>query len=314
MGAISKAAPAGAAERTFSAAAWAVLSWNILVVLWGAFVRASGSGAGCGGHWPLCNGAVLPRSPEAATLIEYTHRVTSGVALIAVFGLALAARRIFPKGHAARKAAAYGALFIVTEALLGAGLVLFDYVAHNASVGRAAYLSLHLANTQLLLASLATAAWCAARGARIIGRPAPLALATLAVALLVSVTGAIAALGDTLFPAASLAGGVQQDFSGAANFLIRLRVIHPALAIASAAFILYVAMSLRRTAGAQAPALWVGVLIFAQLCAGAINVALLAPIWMQIIHLLIADLLWIALLILSLQTAGGKTRAATVLG
>ncbi|HZU26408.1 MAG TPA: COX15/CtaA family protein [Bryobacteraceae bacterium] len=313
MGAIAKAAPAGSAERTFSAAAWAVLGWNFLVVLWGAFVRASGSGAGCGGHWPLCNGAVVPQSPQAATVIEYTHRVTSGVALVAVFALAFAARRVFPKGHAARRAAAFGAVFIVTEALLGAGLVLFDYVAHNASAGRAAYLSLHLANTQLLLASLAIAAWCAARGQASLRRPAALAISTLAVVLSVSITGAIAALGDTLFPAASLATGVRQDFSATANFLVRLRVIHPALAVAAAAFVLYAALGSRRSGASQRAVLWVIVLVFAQVCAGAVNIALLAPVWMQILHLLMADLLWVALLILVLETGGNNTLEPEVL-
>jgi heme A synthase len=311
MGAIAKAAPAGSAARSFSVAAWAVLGWNLLVVLWGAFVRVTGSGAGCGGHWPLCNGAVVPHSPQAATLIEYTHRVTSGVALVAVFALAFAARRIFPKGHVARKAAAFGAVFIVTEALLGAGLVLFDYVAHNASAGRAAYLSLHLANTQLLLASLAVAAWCAVRGD--LSRPPALVLSTLVVVLAVSITGAIAALGDTLFPAATLVTGVREDFSATANFLVRLRVIHPALAVAGAAFVLYAALASRRAGASQRAVLWVIALVFAQVGAGAVNIALLAPVWMQMVHLLLADLLWIALLILVLESGANETSEATVL-
>jgi len=253
----------------------------------------------------LCNGAVVPHSPQAATLIEYAHRLTSGVALVAVFGLAIAARRIFPKGHAARKAAAFAALFIVTEALLGAGLVLFDYVAHNASAGRAAYLSLHLSNTQLLLASLAVAAWCAGTGESPIGRPSGLAFATLPLVLAVSISGAIAALGDTLFPAASLATGMRQDFSASANLLVRLRVIHPVLAVAAAAFVLYAALASRRRVS-QRVVLWVLVLVLAQVCAGAINIALLAPVWMQLLHLLLADLLWIALLILVLESACRK--------
>ena len=81
----------------FAAYAWAVLGFNLLVILWGAFVRATGSGAGCGSHWPLCNGEVLPRAPALATLIEFSHRLTSGVALLLVIGLVVGAWRGFPR-------------------------------------------------------------------------------------------------------------------------------------------------------------------------------------------------------------------------
>jgi cytochrome c oxidase assembly protein subunit 15 len=292
--------------RAFVMGAWAVLGWNLLVILWGAFVRASGSGAGCGGHWPLCNGQVLPPSYQAATLIEYAHRATSGIALIGVLGLALWARRVFPKGHRARTASALAVLFIITEALLGAGLVLFDYVAQNASAGRAVYLSLHLANTQLLLAALAISGWFAAHPNAKPNRQFVPALVALPVAVGVSITGVIAALGDTLFPATSLAAGLRQDFSPAVALLVRLRVIHPALAIVSGAFFIYVALSALRARpgqGTQRTVWCVLVLVLAQLCAGAVNIALLAPVWMQLLHLLLADLLWIALLALALHTA-----------
>ena len=301
--------------RAFIMSAWAVLGWNLLVILWGAYVRASGSGAGCGGHWPLCNGQVLPPSHQAATLIEYAHRATSGIALMGVFALALWARRVFPKGHRARTAAALAALFIVTEALLGAGLVLFNYVAQDASAGRAIYLSLHLANTQLLLAALAITAWFAAHPDAKPARPFIPALIALPVAVGVSITGVIAALGDTLFPATSLAAGIRQDFSPAVALLVRLRVIHPALAIVSSAFFIYVALGALRARygqGTQRAAWSVLVLVLAQLCAGALNIALLAPVWMQLLHLLLADLLWIALLALALHT-GHETSEPLVL-
>ncbi len=50
-------------QAWFSRYAWGVLLWNVLVALWGAYVRATGSGAGCGSHWPTCNGEILPRAP-----------------------------------------------------------------------------------------------------------------------------------------------------------------------------------------------------------------------------------------------------------
>ena len=128
-----------------------MLAWNVLVVLWGAYVRASGSGAGCGSHWPLCNGEVVPIAPRIETIIEFTHRAMSGVALVAVVALWLWSRAGFPRGSRVRTMALASLVFLITEALLGAGLVLFNYVDKDQSVGRAIYLSLHLVNTLLLL-------------------------------------------------------------------------------------------------------------------------------------------------------------------
>jgi heme A synthase len=276
------------------------LVWNIGVVLWGAYVRASGSGAGCGNHWPLCNGEVVPRAEQAKTLIEFTHRLMSGVAFFAVAALLYWAIRHFPRGHAARTMAMASFCLLISEALLGAGLVLFEYVGANNSAGRALYLSLHLANTLLLLAALALTAWFSRRTERAPVRiSGPFAIA-LVLALLVSASGAIAALGDTLFPASSLREGIRQDFSGTTDFLLRLRVFHPALAVFSAIYFGWIAVS-RLRANRVAPT--VLILTIAQLSAGGLNLALLAPVPMQIVHLLLADLVWISLVLMSLENA-----------
>jgi cytochrome c oxidase assembly protein subunit 15 len=286
-------------NRCFRRVAWGVLAYNLLVVLWGALVRATGSGAGCGDRWPLCNGVVVPRAPRMETIIEFTHRATSGLALVGVSGLCVWAFRLFPRGHRARLLAALSVVFLFTEALLGAGLVLFQYVEHNASAGRAAYLSAHLVNTQILLAMLAATAWFSGTAA-VERRPVPnLTLAALAAALIVAVSGALAALGDTLFPAASVASGMRQEFAETAGALLRLRVVHPALAIAASVVLIAAAVSARRFGR------FVTLLVFAQLAAGVLNIVLLAPIWMQILHLLIADLLWIALVVLALDAGSG---------
>ena len=275
----------------FARTAWIVLAYNVLVVLWGAYVRVTGSGAGCGSHWPLCNGQVIPRAPQVATVIEFTHRVMSGVALAGVVFLWFRSRQLFRRGAPVRTAATLSLVFLIAEALLGAGLVLFEYVARNASAGRAIYLSLHLANTQVLLAALALTAWLARHE---LPRRIPRSLGiALPVAIFVSITGAIAALGDTLFPAASVAEGMRQEFSAAAHFLVRLRVLHPLIAFAGGG---YIALAAIRRRGFIVVAL-----VIVQLCAGALNLALLAPAWMQILHLLLADLVWIALVVLALQ-------------
>ena len=292
------AARAGASRERFRRFAWFVLAWNFLVVLWGAYVRASGSGAGCGSRWPLCNGEVVPRAPQIATVIEFTHRISSGVALTLVAILCVWAFYSFPRGAMVRRTAVLSVLFIVTEALLGAGLVLLRYVAQNESAGRAIYLSAHLVNTQLLLAVLAMTAFLAAPNEPRFTEPWSKALfATLMVALAVSITGAVAALGDTLYPAA----GITEDFSPTASLFLRLRLLHPAVAIVGGVYIAIAAFTRTHEQGTRRLAFTATILALFQLCAGAINVVLRAPIPMQIIHLLLADLLWVALVLLFLR-------------
>jgi len=295
-------------SRRFSLFAWGLLGYNLLVVLWGALVRATGSGAGCGDRWPLCNGVVVPRAPRIETIIEFTHRATSGLALLGVAVLCVWAFRLFPRGHRARLFAALSVVFLFAEALLGAGLVLFQYVEHNASAGRTAYLSAHLVNTQILLAMLAATGWFGAAPAARQWRTAPRPIvAALPVAIIVAVSGAIAALGDTLYPAASVASGMRQEFSSAAGALLRLRVLHPVLAVLSAIVLVWAAVSARRAGGRAAARTGtiVALLVFVQLAVGTLNMVLLAPVWMQILHLLIADLLWVALVVLTLEVRSG---------
>lgn len=278
------------ARQRYTRLAWAVLGWNFLVILWGAFVRATGSGAGCGSHWPLCNGEVIPPSPTAATLIEMTHRLTSGLALIGVALLVWMARRLWPAGHAVRRWAWVSLGFIVVEALLGAGLVLLEYVEQNASAGRAVYLCAHLTNTFLLLAALAGTAWHSRTEARWrLGAVSNWMKAALAAVLLASVTGAIAALGDTLFPAVSMLEGIRQEFSPDSPALLRLRLMHPVASVAAAVVVLAAAFrgADRRMQSA------IAALVTVQLAAGAVNVLLLAPVWMQLFHLALAAALWL---------------------
>ena len=295
--------------RRFVNFAWATLAFNLAVVAWGAFVRASGSGAGCGSHWPLCNGQVVPLDAHTATLIEFTHRVTSGVALLLVVGLTVWSRRLYPRGHAARLGAGVAMAFMISEALVGAGLVLLGLVADNSSITRAIVLGIHLVNTFFLLAFITLTAWWGAGRARPHPRSDPMLAVLLGIGLVgtlaVGVAGAITALGDTLFPVATLAEGVQQDFSATAHFLIRLRIIHPVLAVVLGFYILILAAIIRaRRADATTRAL-AGALIglfLAQLAIGAFNIALHAPIWMQLVHLMMADAVWLILILMSVST------------
>jgi heme A synthase len=249
----------------------------------------------------MCNGELIPHSRPIATLIELAHRVSSGIALILIVGLIVWAFRAFPAGHAARKAAAWSVFFTFTEALIGAGLVLFEKVAKDQSFSRVVSLSVHLINTFLLVGAIALTAWFAS------GKPAislrrtawrTAALIGLAATLVLGVSGAITALGDTLYPSASLAEGFRSDFAATAHFLVRFRKYHPLVAVLTGAYLVVFAwLARRRTQTPLTTALIA--LVVTQLGLGALDVLLLAPVWLQLIHLLLADLVWICAVLLS---------------
>ncbi|HWL86565.1 MAG TPA: COX15/CtaA family protein [Polyangiaceae bacterium] len=313
----------------FAKLAWALLAYNLLVIAWGAYVRASGSGAGCGAHWPLCNGEILPRTPGVEMLVELSHRISSGMSL--VFGLALAiyAQRTYPRGAQVRRGAWTAFGLVCAEALIGAALVLFELVAHDQSMKRALSMALHLTNTFFLLAALSlTAFWASlpgkirggeerVEGPRVEGpRPAMLPWvmgAAIFGMLLLGVSGAVTALGDTLFPARSVSEGLAQDLASGANVFIRLRLLHPVIATAVACLVL-LAATISRLQRPVAPvrslARLLSILVLAQMVAGIANVALLAPIFMQLVHLLLADSVWITLVLLTASALAPATEAA----
>ena len=249
-----------------------MLAYNIPVILWGAYVRASFSGDGCGAHWPFCNGSVLPQHMAAPMAIEFTHRAMTSVDTIMMIGVCVWAFLVFPRKHAVRLYVGLSLVFLFVEALLGAGLVLLQF-------------------------------------RRVPGR----LIAALAVVVFVSITGLIAALGDMLYPASSLGAGMQQDFSSASSLLLRLRMVHPLIAIVGAAYIIWAAWRILNRSGrgaARRTAAYVVTLTAFQLAVGAVNLSLLAPLWMQLSHLFVADLLWIFLIALVIETAAPSDTAA----
>ena len=298
--------------------AWGTLGFNVLVILWGAFVRASGAGAGCGSHWPLCNGEVVPHAPAVATMIEFGHRLTSGVALLLVVGLVVFAWRLFPRGHLVRRAAAFSGFFIVTEALIGAGVVLLRMVADNASVARGFWVSGHLMNTFLLVAALALTAWWAGEGRvraarRGTSTQSALLFAALGGVLLLGVSGAVTALGDTLFRVDTLAEAKAMTFSDSAHIFVRLRLWHPALAVAVGVLVGVAAwvggIARGDEVASRLATAAVGVYLM-QLGLGVLNVWFLAPIPLQLAHLLLSDLIWIALVLLTAHVHAPGLRPA----
>ncbi len=293
----------------FANFSWGVLAFNLLVIVWGAFVRATGSGAGCGSHWPLCNGEIIPRAPAVETLVELSHRLTSGVALLLVIALVYLAWKRFPAGHRVRNAAAASLFLIITEALIGAGLVLLEYVAENSSSARGIWVGGHLVNTFLLVAALTLTAWWAtgAPAFRIrAGDSLTLVLgAALASMLALGASGAITALGDTLFPAASFAEGKEMTFAKDAHLFVRLRIWHPTMAVVVSAIVAIAAFLATRAADhptVKRLAFAAVALLATQLVLGLANMWLLAPLPIQLAHLLLSDLLWIALILLTAGT------------
>ena len=284
------------ADRALEPFAWCVLAFMVLVVLWGAVVRTTGSGGGCGSHWPLCNGDFFPHHPRLATIIEFTHRSMTGIlsTLVIVLTAWIFWRR--PAGDRTRRAALWVVFFLITEAFLGAVLVLGGYVETNASNARVAMQCIHFTNTMLLLAALTLTAWWIGHPPRAtLSRPnRTLALASVLLTIFVGATGAVAALADTLYPSPSLRAGIAQDFSANAPLIIRIRWIHPAAFVIALACVALLCWRVRSRV-----ATIVAVLLGLQIVLGGLDVLLLAPQTMQILHLLGADLFWMALVVLA---------------
>jgi heme a synthase len=299
--------------------AWTALYWNVAVVLWGAYVRATGSGAGCGNRWPLCDGDVVGASAKGQTIVEFTHRITSVISLLMVTGLVFWCWRVTKKGDWARYSAVLAAALLANEALLGAALVLLKHVGNDQSASRVLLLCLHFGNTLLLLATLSlTANWLSngSRSFTLIGQwrqVGCIGLGLLAT-MVTGITGAVTALADTLFPSTSLASSLAQDFSSHSPALLRVRLLHPAVAMITACYALWVIW--RSSAGRNRisrSAIALITLLSVQVAMGVTNILLLAPVWIQIAHLFVADALWILLvlasadLVLEPTKEGGKT-------
>ncbi|HWA84118.1 MAG TPA: COX15/CtaA family protein, partial [Fimbriimonadaceae bacterium] len=280
--------------------AWTLLIYNFAVVAWGGWVRASFSGDGCGDHWPLCDGKLVPAFATLKQVFEFSHRVSSGLVIpLAVILLYLVLKQTPPK-HAARKAALGVLLFTISEALVGAVLVLYKLVAYNDSAYRAASMALHLCNTFLLLGSIALT------GLLLSGRieelklkgqgavPYLLTIAGLAVGAL-GISGSVSALGHALKPVPDVLAAAADP---ASNWMVRLQPLHPLIAISVGLYLLLasgllihlrpsdeVRVAVQRLMGVYA----------LQMALGLLNIVLKAPIWLQIVHLVLADLLFVAL-------------------
>lgn len=294
-------------RTAFSKYAWFVTFYNVAVIVWGAVVRATGSGAGCGSHWPTCNGEVLPTLSQIETLVEFAHRLTSGFSGILVIGLVVWAFRRQGWGFT-RWSAVLSLVFVIIEGGIGALLVRLELTKDNASALRAVVIGIHLVNTLILMAWLSLTAWSGSFSAPIRWqRPRGIvALLTIGVigTMILCAAGAVTALGDTLFPSQSLSAGLAADLDANASFLIRLRVVHPVIAILTSFYLLGVGRYLvGRVSKASASRLFnmLQFLIYAQIVIGVVNITFLAPVIVQLLHLFMADLLWLAFVIMAAE-------------
>src|SRR5215471_17898848 len=287
--------------------AWFLVVYNIAVIIWGAYVRATGSGAGCGSHWPLCNGEVLPATSQIQTVIEFTHRVTSGLSLVLIGILLLWCWRRTAKGDWPRYSAIAASVLLLTEALLGPLLVLLNHIGNlDRSAVHAFFLCLHFGNTLLLLAALAlTAKWLSSRDLRFssVARPHQMISTGLGLVsvMVIGMTGSLASLGDTIFPSDSLRHALMQDFSASSHILLRLRLFHPVAAVVGSSYIFWLLWNLWRKQDHSPWMFGLTAALITQIALGAMNVILLAPIWLQMMHLLVAEMVWILLVLASAE-------------
>jgi len=296
----------------FAKYAWFALGYNLLVILWGVFLRASYSGDGCGQHWLTCGGEAIPSAPQLKTIIEFSHRLTTAFAGIVVFVLAVWAfanwvSRRYPAREKEWKFALLSLFFIIAEGAIGGGLVLTGNTAANWTPTRPIWTIGHLINTFILVAFLSLTAWSASGGKlvwRSVKPKVKLILAVcLAAILLSAISGSMAALTNMLFPSQSIADGLAKDFAESSHYLLRLRILHPISSILTGILLFFVAGWMKKEYSDDANvAKWskfLTIFVVIQIIFGAATLLLLAPIVMQLIHLLLADLLWISFVLMT---------------
>lgn len=288
-------------SQSLSRYAWILVYYTVLVIIWGAWVRISHSGDGCGKSWPLCDGALFPKSAESKTWIEYFHRLTSGLYGIIVIHIYYLIRNNFPLHTLQRLFGLSTLILMFIEAALGAALVLKGLVGENATVFRLVVMTLHQVNSLLLVGSTVALATSLSKPAIYQWNLKNLFLhnGLLFLFILIPATGAWAALSNTLFPSTDLLQGLADDLSSDSPWILKLRIIHPLLA---AGFCLYWAYYFwnksedTHDTHLKKSSLYLAGFFVVALLFGVLTLVSLSPVWMKLVHLSLAQLLWIALM------------------
>ena len=278
---------------------------TVAVIIGGALVRATDSGAGCGESWPICGGQISPELGNYHTAIEVRHRLMTGLlgfVLIAVFVLI---RRQYGKTHRIRRAAVAAGVLLIVESLLGASLVLFGWVEFDASIARLIVVPVHLLNTFLLVAAMALVAYFSGggRGFKVDFKRTldKVLVGGLGIVLVIGATGALNALADTLIKSDALRTPVSGELLVTEPVLRQIRTIHPFIAIIGG---LAIFMLVRYLATGAPPrvrqlALLIQGVVWLQFVLGLLNIALDVPLEIQLVHLFVADVLWISLVVMA---------------
>lgn len=288
-------------KNSFKKFALALLLYTLLVILWGAWVRISHSGDGCGDTWPLCHGQVIPEAQQGKTWVEFTHRLMSGLYGLIVIYFWWISRKIYSKGTTTRTAALATLIFMITEALLGAKLVLFQLVGTNDTPFRAFAMALHQVNSFLLMGAIAWVFAAATEDQKLTTRtkiPKKLNLLPFIIVIL-GITGAWAALSNSLFPSQNLWDGFLADLSQDSHFLIRLRGLHPLLAVLGGgglAIYFWVHSQAAETEMIRQRSLQMSLLLVFAILFGMATLILHAPTWMKVVHLALAHTIWVVIL------------------
>ena len=287
----------GATPSFFKKYSLFALVFTLLTIFWGAWVRLSFSGDGCGNSWPLCENQIFPENIKA--LIEWLHRLSSGLSFVFILVLAVMAFKIYPKSHGARVFSLTSLVLILIEALIGALLVLTGLVGANQETVRVLVLAIHSVNSLLLMGALSLcykmSLW-EKRGEKItenLKLEKPLIYFVLLFPLL-ALTGNIASLAGQLFPSLSLSSALILDLLPSSHISLKIRPFHPLLAIS---FLLGLGFFAFSNKSLLAPVLAVlGMVLF-----GFATLIFLSPLWMKLTHLVLAYSLWIFLLSSSVQ-------------
>ena len=272
---------------------------SIASILAGAFVRATGSGDGCGATWPTCKGKIIPALSDTSELIEFSHRSVSGVLLVVTL-IIFAKTRKFQKDSLVRTVANYLTFFVIFEALIGAVIVIFEWVGLNSSLPRIIAVPIHLVNTFGLLGSYAILYKILQDDLQNIKNMFNKNFLLISSLFLLSgATGSITALADVLFPSASFVEGFLADFDRTSEVLTRLRILHPIIS-STLSIVLYVyATGIRKKYNVSVKPLQILILIAVFL--GVINVLSNIVLPLSILHLAIADFLWISYIYVSID-------------
>ena len=272
---------------------------SIVSILACAFVRATGSGDGCGATWPTCKGRIIPALTDTSELIEFSHRSVSGLLLVVTL-IIFSKTRKFQKGSLVKSVTNYLTFFVIFEAIIGAIIVLFEWVGLNSSLPRIVAVPIHLVNTFGLLGCYAILYKIVEDDLKEIKSIFNKNFILISLLFLLSgATGSITALADVLFPSASFIEGFLEDFDKTSEALTRLRILHPIISSALSVVLYVYSTRINKKYGVNVKLLKTFVIVAVLL--GVFNVISNIVLPLSILHLAIADFLWISYIYVSID-------------